>query len=213
VGALVTRPILLLGARGSMGRRYQAILRHLGVPFTPLDVETTPTDALEHAARSRGVILATPTATHGDYLRLLADLDDVPMLCEKPITQDLAELDALLGRRGPLSMMMQYEMLNDPRGAGPTRYDYFRHGSDGLGWDCMQLLGLARGAVTLADTSPVWTCSLNGARLSLGMVERAYVKEVAFWLEHPEGDRALIARMHAKAAEWTAEHGAKCYNA
>ena len=52
--------IVLIGAHGSMGRRYAAILRHLDREFQPFDVGEDDA-AIAAAADSDGVILATPT--------------------------------------------------------------------------------------------------------------------------------------------------------
>ena len=80
--------IVLLGSEGSMGRRYQAIFRHLLVPIVPVDTAYGPLPATQTLspliASSRGVVIATPTAAHAQLLRLMAPLR-IPILCEKPI--------------------------------------------------------------------------------------------------------------------------------
>lgn len=193
--------IVLIGANGSMGKRYQAILRYLGQEFRGFDLGED-TDAIADAERvSAGVIIASPTETHEDYLRALSDIP-APILCEKPITKNLHGLCHILKRTMPLRMMNQYAILDDPDSAGLTLYNFYHHGSDTIQWDCMLLIGLARGSVALYDHSPIWTCTLNGRALSLDEVGRAYVSYVDRWLQHPDQDREEIYRMHEKAAIW-----------
>lgn len=210
-----------------MGTRYCAIFRHLGVPVIPVDTEPSGISwpAVDHAVQSaRGLVIATPTPMHWQALSRYREYE-TPILCEKPVTKNPSELQKyLLGtfrhpglcfghtprqRVGPFAMMMQYQILNPPAGTSgtqhvePTEYDYFRSGQDGLGWDCISLLGLAREPVSLRNESPVWRCTLNGRVLSHADVEQAYVDFVARWLKEPEfQDRAWLVRAHEKAEAW-----------
>jgi hypothetical protein len=185
-----------------MGRRYQAILRHLGRRVCPLDVEARPAEVERLARHAEGIVLATPTGTHAAYCQLLEALA-VPLLCEKPVTMDLPTLEVILRRPGPFAMMAQYAMLDDPAASWETAYNFYQSGSDGLAWDCVTLLGLARGPVTLRAESPVWRCRLNGRALTLDAVGQAYVDFVASWLERPGfQDRAWVREAHRRAALW-----------
>ena len=213
----MSAPVVLFGARGSMGQRYRAIFRYLGVPVVPVDIADGPIVwplVWGEVRSSRGVVFATPTSTHGPLMNQLVSADasrgwHVPILCEKPIAAAaglvamfLTGPNAILG---PFAMMCQYQMLDDGLTEGVTRYDYFRSGQDGLAWDCISLLALARGDVVLLNDAPVWECVLNGRRLTLGDVERAYVDFVARWLREPEfQDRAWLVRAHEKAEAWRA---------
>ena len=204
--------VVLVGANGSMGRRYQAILKHLGILVRCVDTPGSISKSVRwwlDGARdgstdpdADAVILASPTDTHAAYIRDLALLGK-PILCEKPLSRDLAEVDELLRAPGPLDMMTQYALLDgEHTGNAETVYDFYHTGSDGLAWDCMQLIGLARGPLSITAESPVWRCLLNGRVLSLDDVGRAYVDYVQRWLEHPEGDRAQMRRLHERAAQW-----------
>ena len=196
--------ILLIGARGSMGRRYAAILRYLNVPYVGHDVESTAERVVEDVASAEifGTIIATPTATHYGYWRLLDPLGK-PILCEKPLTKSPAEMEEMLNGRSPLRMMTQYALLDDPCSFGETLYDYYDSGKDGLAWDCMQIIGLARGPLVVRNESPVWRCILNWRVLTLEQVHQAYVDYVRLWLEKPDqDDRQVVRRMHERAAAW-----------
>ena len=196
--------IVLIGSSGSMGRRYQAILRFLDQDFIGFDLGQDAEAIAEAERGSTGVIIASPTDTHERYLRAFDDLP-VPILCEKPVMKNLPSLARFLDdRRAAFRMMTQYALL-DQKGLpdyGLTHYDFYHHGTDGLAWNCMQLIGLARGAVQLYEQSPIWTCYLNGRKLSLDQVGWAYVEYVRLWLREPNQDREEIYRMHSKAAAW-----------
>lgn len=183
--------ITLVGSCGSMGVRYQAILNYLDIKFQSFDKWHTEQEIIAHARHSDGVIIATPTHTHVDFLSALLPVND-KVLCEKPITKNIAQLEELTlacnRKRRSFNMVMQYRELVLPTGANqtelPTSYDYFRHGQDGLAWDCMQVIGLAKGVVELKETSPIWRCIINGQRLTLSDMDSAYVRFTEKWLNN-----------------------------
>jgi hypothetical protein len=76
---------------------------------------------------------------------------------------------------------MQYAELIQA-GDGPSHYNYFRHGNDGILWDCMQIIGLANGPVEIKEDSPIWDCVINGNRLNLSDMDGAYVSFIRSWL-------------------------------
>lgn len=130
----------------------------------------------------------------------------VPILSEKPLGSDYAEVESLLqdceeaGTK--LRMVNQYAELVPEGAFGDTRYDYFRHGSDGLALDCISILALAKGPVVLAEHSPVWICTINGHTLSLADMDRAYVRMIQNWLSGHHEDIAYIRKAHQKVEEY-----------
>ena len=197
--------ILIVGSEGSMGRRYQAILRHLGIPFRKSDIDTPSKTFQRYCKEAEGIIVATPTDTHFDLVVSMAGLK-VPILCEKPLSRNKNQLDLirkLVEKHGlNLTMTAQYSMFDDKRTKGDTVYNYFRTGNDGLYWDCIQPIGLARGLVFVDNTSPIWTCRLNGKDLRLGDMDQAYVDFVDQWLLHPGCDIGEVIDMHHKVMEY-----------
>lgn len=197
--------ILIIGANGSMGQRYQAIMHYLNRPYVCVDKDHAPKTVLDHVRNSEGVIIATPTDTHAEYIRKVLPYKK-PILCEKPVTKNVEELKELLQEiresGTDFRMMYQYRLLNDPNRIGITRYNYFRHGSDGLYWDCLQIIGLARSEVTLGEDSPVWRCMLNGKALSLAHMDAAYIGYVQTWLNHPNQAPNEILDAHVKTHEF-----------
>jgi hypothetical protein len=137
-----------------------------------------------------------------EYCRLLAPIGK-PLLCEKPLSKNLEEVGELL-QNPMLQMMTQYSLLDPGDSRDHSLYDFYHTGSDGLAWDCMQIIGLAKGTVTISNRSPIWMAMLNGHRLSLDKVGRAYVAFVENWLKDPRREflRYDIYEMHRRAAMW-----------
>jgi hypothetical protein len=196
--------ILLVGAEGNMGRRYQAILKFLGKDFVAVDKQHNRHFVKDQAARADGIIIATPTDTH---LTLLAEFNEFkkPIMCEKPFTKDMRDMDLIVDMftesRTPLNMIYQYQELGNPYSQGSTVYDYFKHGGDGLAWDCIQIVGLAKGALELSESSPLWTCSLNGWQVELSDMDAAYITHIEKWMAAPGQDLSEIREIHQKTDE------------
>lgn len=193
--------ILIIGANGSMGRRYQAILRYFKKPFVCVDADSTLERITKLAALCEGIIIATPTDTHFNYLVNLQSLDK-NILCEKPLTKNRDELEYIKsGLSGTkLKMVMQYKTL-DTGLEGPSSYNYYNTGKDGLYWDCIQIIGLARGDVKIKGDSPTWQCTLNGQELNLSQMDLAYVEMLKDWFANPKDDMSRLFDMHQKVRE------------
>ena len=195
-----------MGADGSMGRRYCAILKYLGVDYIPTEVG----EGFPAAGSFDAILIATPTYMHCQHIRKVWSYG-VPILCEKPIGTDLAEVLDLCRdaeREGvKLRAVNQYAHLVPEGAHGDTRYDYFRTGQDGLAWDCISVLALAKGPVVLSNQSPVWTCKINGHVLSLADMDRAYVKMLQGWLTGDVEGINYIRKSHMKVAEYLDLHG------
>jgi hypothetical protein len=81
------------------------------------------------------------------------------------------------------TMTMQYhELVKSYETGKVSKYDYFRSGPDGLVWDCLQIIGLSRGPIELSDISPIWSCDINGQKLNLSDMDRAYVRFMSKWI-------------------------------
>lgn len=198
--------ILIAGSDGSMGTRYKAILKSLEVPFCCVERHTPSAEIFKAAEKSTGIIVATPTEIHKQCLDIFSKYK-VPILCEKPLSKNFDELifirdEIVRNRKTNLTMTMQYEMLLEPGQLGPSFYDYFRHGNDGLKWDCLQVIALAKGNIDLRESSPVWTCQINGQQLRLSAMDLAYVDFVKRWLKAPGEDISRLFDIHMKVMEF-----------
>lgn len=197
--------ILIIGAQGNMGKRYSAVLKHLGQSVVGVDKEHNRHYIKSEAEKSDGVIICTPTVTHCEWIKHLADIGK-PILCEKPFTTNIEELtetlDICAELETNLSMVYQYKMLAPEKSQkGWSYYNYFRHGGDGLVWDCIQIIGLARSTLRLEEDSPIWKCMINGKPLKLGDMDAAYVEFIRGWMLNPGDDLEEIQEIHEKTHE------------
>jgi hypothetical protein len=196
--------ILIIGKNGSMGTRYQAILSKLAIPFYGVDKESSLDDTIDccKASYTDGIILATPTHTHKAFLVKLAKLKK-PVLCEKPIVKNASDVKEIIElfkkHETPFTMTMQYSELVDDNSKGDSHFDYFKTGPDGLYWDTLQIVGLAKGKVTVNNKSPIWNCMINGKQLSIVDMDHAYVSFVSKWISGAiEQDGNDLIEMHRK---------------
>lgn len=180
-----------------MGKRYTAILKHLKVPFMGIDVHDGPVD-YEKFDR---FIIATPTSTH---FRFVLELDKFkkPILCEKPLSNVFHEFSGILQCESPLTMTMQYRYFDRSAGDGPSWYNFYNHGKDGLVWDCFQIIALAKSTVDIKETSPVWSCGLNGETVDLREMDKAYVWAVKEWLDGFTMSKPDLMAWHQKVRKF-----------
>lgn len=184
-----------------MGRRYQAIFRYLGIEPLGYDLggQPPPPEAYD------SVLIATPTARHIEDIVRFAGMGK-PILCEKPIFPDfdtVADLCDWTERGGvPLRMVNQYANLSGGTGGGITSYNYWNHGKDGLAWDCISLIALAKGKVELREDSPVWQCSINGTQHYASEMDFAYIDMIKGWVGGFVADIPYIRDAHRKVAAY-----------
>jgi len=196
--------ICLVGGRGNMAGRYRAILKMLGHETVSWDLDEKPD--LDTVDR---FIVCTPTVTHYNVLMEILTIRK-PVLCEKPVTKNMEELEAI-GTRAklygtPFQMVMQYIFLVDPSKTGPSHYDFFKHGPDGIPWDMMQCVALAKEDVTLGEESPIWDCVINGERLNIAAMDFAYIEMIKYWLADPTAQPwEFIYKAHKKVHDYAAE--------
>lgn len=209
--------VLLIGSEGSMGKRYQAILNQLKVPFGRVDTGRNVSD-FDSWDTYTHFLVASPTDTH---YQIIKDIEKFkkPILCEKPITKNLDELRELLDLcQERLSIVFQYLSLinfnsNVDSQSKMSWYNYFRTGNDGLYWDCMQIIALHRngmGSLEIANVSPVWSCCINGKPLSINGMDSAYVAYLHTWLagfRYIKHDK--IFELHQKVVDFMKYKGVK----
>lgn len=200
------KEIMIIGSEGSMGKRYQAILKYLDHGFAAVDKDKTVSQMLEIAQDPLigSFIVATPTDTHAMIVEALMPLQK-PILCEKPLSRSvknvryLYDLSKQWGTK--LTMMAQYKFAVElgSNTQGDSWYNYFRHGNDGIYWDCMQVIGMAKGFPVLGEDSPIWSCCINGRPLNLGTMDQAYVEFVKQWIDGTlEQTPEEVIAMHEK---------------
>ena len=178
--------VLLIGSRGSIGRRYMSILNYLGI-------EVEGYDTLDHGHVIRDfhnehddsfdkAIIASPTLTHYFYCKKLLEMNK-PFLVEKPLSRfpgECADLIALdknkLGR-----IVCNYLYALD--GHKPAFYDYYNTGGDGVLWDLSQLIYM-NPKIEISTRSPIWKLMRDdGVRVTYDELESSYIFMVKDFLD------------------------------
>lgn len=184
--------VQIIGCNGSMGKRYKAILDFLQIPQSEhVDVRQGKLDY-----NASHFIIATPTSTHFDILKQLPF--EANVLCEKPLALDSKTVEEMLlyanKSKMKFRMVLQYVHQFDEqkirqmtgylaRNIPPmSYYDYFRHGNDGLEWDCLQIVALTKDVPSLRETSPIWRCKINGVDLDVAKMDDCYCEEILQWV-------------------------------
>lgn len=139
--------ILIAGSQGSIGKRYCAIVKHLGHEVLQVDPKLEQNDS-DHGAQR--VILATPTSMHLQSILTYKELG-VPMLCEKPMLME-DKFDQIQDIPD-LYMVCNYAYLI-PKGA-KVSYNYFHGGNENFAENFAQPLYIDPEAV-IECTSPVF---------------------------------------------------------
>jgi hypothetical protein len=97
-------------------------------------------------------------------------------------------------------MVNQYKYLSGS--GGVTYYDFYNTGKDGLEWDCLNIIGMARQQrAFINNKSPIWKCCINGKKLSLDDVNQAYVEMIKDWLENQEPDYDYLIESHRRSKD------------
>jgi len=202
------KKVLVVGYKGNMGSRYTAILDMLGVEWDGTDLVEGCIDTKTDSDYD-GVIIATPTDDHFNMINYIRGISDKPILCEKPIETSLHYLKMLLDRPNlNLRMINQYEYMpgaDEADAEGKTYYNYFKSGRDGLAWDCINIIGMAKGDVELKNDSPLWECCINGSVLKLGWMDSAYIYMIDKWVKNPTNNHEYILKAHEKVIKWMAQ--------
>jgi hypothetical protein len=197
--------VAVIGSGGNMGQRYMRILDTIPyVNAIPVEVdEWSKLDGVELG----GAIIATPTNTHLKCISDLCAIDGLmPILCEKPIATSWELAEEAFSGAPHLRMLNQYKAAMELTELSQTPdthtyYDYFRTGSDGLYWDCINIIGMADSTLSIGNSSPVWKCAINGQPLNLGDIDAGYLHEVADWIKYGEGNRDYALEAHQRV-EW-----------
>ena len=197
-----------------MGRRYSAVLKFLRHEIVPIDVEESLRQRQSAYRTSDAILLCTPTDEHVRGLFEIGDLGarHIPILCEKPISTDLVDVKRVCNwaRQSGFNLQMvnQYEHISgfSTENRGKSFYHYFNSGRDGLAYDCINILGLAKDGCELSNESHVWRCRINGSFLKLKDMDHAYVNMIESWLKRPLPNLDYILHAHQRAHDYDTKH-------
>jgi len=181
--------VLVIGSKGSMGKRYCAILKYLNVEFEPIDILEQPWDYSDIRDCDRAIV-CTPTETHFDICRALS----IDYLCEKPVSKKpemIKRLIQLAGDKNIDARMVcnwyyigyMYTNLNNE-----IEYSNYNTGKDGINWDCIQLHYLSNTKAIVSNDTPFFKCKVNGNNnpVYLGDIEHSYITMIKAWLRDPK---------------------------
>lgn len=205
MGVFILR-IAIIGNKGNMGRRYESILNSLQIDHFGVDLLSSAhiKNDLEKESFSHAII-ASPTITHASWMQWLYDHDKTcRILCEKPITKDLNELVRILSLPEiDLTMVYNYEYVEykDLFMGDCTTYNFYNSGGDGLYWDCIQIIGLAKGELVLSNESPIWRCVINGRKVKKESIDNSYMEFLKAWINYDfKQNHKTLIDIHVKTA-------------
>lgn len=192
--------VYIVGDKGNMALRYKTILRYFGVSFSGHD----KLEQIEDVERADGILICTPTDNHIDDITTFLHYRK-PILCEKPLSKDSKKLKEAISGWGSnaelVTMVDQYHQLVNDENDGWTGYNYYKSGSDGLYWDCINIVGKAKEGIIINNQSPIWRCQINGEELSIANMDQAYVNMIHSWLRHPESNLEYALEAHEKVEQ------------
>lgn len=216
--------VLIIGGEGNMGRRYSCILKHLKHEVIISDIDDK--DRNKKISKAEYIIVATPTDRHVvDLMEIYQQRVDklTYILCEKPIdtsTVDVKATCALYNKDNNLNLYMVNNYNHIPiikrdtkikpnslyKNLNITKYCYFNSGNDGLYYDCIQLIYLARNKVILSNDSPFYLCMINGYTIERLDIDISYIDMLDDFLhnrEHMWGvDDILKAHKKVEELKW-----------
>lgn len=191
--------IALLGYKGSIGSRYDTILKSLG-----LNYERIEKDDYIIPDRWTKAIIATPTRTHYELAKLCEERK-IPYLVEKPATKDINEAEEMLAWEYGF-IVNNYSFIAQAK--LNIYYNFFKTGSDGLHWDLVQLIYKAKINdldIKIETDSPVWTLKMDDYEVPYREIETSYIRMIRAFIsekyEHLLPIRAALG-MHQAVTEF-----------
>lgn len=185
------KKIMLIGSEGSIGRRYKAVLKYLGVDVKcydikpGVDVESCVNDDCD------GFIVAAPTSSHVSWCRNLL-IYEKPILCEKPLGVNVLEVEELSKYAGAnefISVVDNWVHMLQVKGKTnlDLKYRNFHTGNEKLSWNLAQPIYLTKdGNLELFLDFPHLIISNVTKEKSYDAadVEHSYIQMIQYWLTY-----------------------------
>lgn len=170
--------ILVIGHRGSTGRRYSKILLDMGNDVIGYDIdEISKGYHIPSADRS---IIATPTSTHIFYAQLMQDRG-IPYLVEKPACATHYDVDSMTGHMvNNWCFVFPYTVLKP--GSHTIIYRNSKTGNEGYWYDTCQLHILSNRTGSIIKRKGGFDTTVDGVRVTLDDIEESYVRMIRSWL-------------------------------
>lgn len=171
--------IALIGGDGSIGRRYQAVLNHLTIPFRVIEVGDSK-DLLDGCNKA---IIATPTDRHMDWA-WECFYKNIPFLCEKPMSKNKQEIKSLMDRGATGYVVNNWSFISTNYGnhkPNSIYYDFYNTGKDGLVWDVCQLVLIADMSdckISVRTNSYWWHAEWGLEDIPYNFIEHSYMQMI-----------------------------------
>jgi len=177
----MSKPTLIVGYKGQIGTRYQAVFNYLKAPWIGVDIDCVIPDPNDYG----DVLVCVPTDYHFNSSLFYAE-DDKRVLCEKPISMEDGQIESLIKTEYKISMVNNWWWAIKIRFGHMPRvkiieYNYYNTGKDGMAWDCIQPIFIADRVIIKTD-SPVFQCHVNGQELTRFFFDASYVEMIKAWL-------------------------------
>jgi hypothetical protein len=202
--------VLVIGSRGNMGRRFSAIIRHLGHDLLEYDPPAAP--YMPDFKECDACIIATPVVGHMPYLKTIMPVK--PVLCEKPLSFDLAQVKAAAsyaGKQGCAAYMVNNWAFvghhREPMSEGSIVVNTWNTGTDG-DWDLIQPLYLVEDISNFECVRkyPWLSVAINGVGYGRDDFDISYVEMVQAFLDGEYDKLWPVANM-VTAHERVIEYG------
>jgi len=176
--------IALIGGRGNIARRYQAVLNYLEQPFRIIDIGDSKS-LLEGCEKA---IIATPTDAHEEWCWECSYLK-IPFLCEKPLSKKKESIQAMMARDVVGYVVNNWAFVSTNfNGKAPTSlfYDFYNTGKDGLVWDVCQLILLAdksNCSLEVRTDSYYWDAAWGEETIPYSAIEQSYMQMIRAFVD------------------------------
>ena len=187
--------VLVLGSKGSTGKRYASILKSMGHTVCECDIgDSVPADV-------KKAVIATPTGLHVQHIEELVDMGYNKILCEKPISYIPAEIESLKSLPAEINMVNNWcysGAICFAPGMNSIYYDNKHSGNEETLWNCIQLVYLAGdNTLTITEDSEKMLCQFNFQWISFDNIEWSYKTMLEMWLN---GSKTMWTLDDAKKA-------------
>jgi hypothetical protein len=171
--------LLIVGSKGSIGSRYEAICRFLKIRHVGVDLNDPWPKDFTHA------LICTPTGMH-TIPAVQAMKEGMEVMIEKPLSKDTKDIETLIRvrdeNRVTAWMVNNYFFSKIPFSANydTIKYSYFFSGKDGWEWDCIQLINMCKEFI-FDGTRPVFNLTFDGTGVTLEDVQKSYMTMLLYW--------------------------------
>lgn len=182
---------LVIGALGSIGRRYVQILENMKCEVYQSDIKTASTPTIEWI-NNHGImriVVASPTFTHLKYASYLSG-SKAFVLVEKPIIISKDEYE-IFPKKENIRMVSNWLWLpgiNPAPGTNTIYYDYFDQGKEKYEYNMAQPIYLGDKHSAFKSKSTIFRCFINSIQVFIEDVQRSYVNMVDMWIKNPENN-------------------------